>query len=95
MIVTSRLARFRARNGIKAETMANLCGFSVDDLEQIETGGQVSEADRLSLLILFNDELTLGEILSTRGSGDDAVILRRMDGAFRTTCLRWTGRTVA
>lgn len=88
--MASRLLRFRQRNGIKPETIARLCGFSVDDLQQFETGGQVPEADRLALLILFNDELTLGDILGNHISDDDDVTLRRMDCAFRTTCIRWS-----
>lgn len=93
-MVSCRLARWRERNGVKPETVASLCGFSVDDLQQIETGGQVSEADRFSLLVLFNDELTLGEILGNRVTDDDDVILWRMDRAFRLTCLRWTCRAL-
>lgn len=91
--MVSRLSHWRVRNSIAPETIAKLCGFSVDDLAQYETGGQVPEADALALLILFNDELTMGELLGAKTAGDDAPILARMDRAFRTSCLRWTRRS--
>lgn len=88
--MNSRLYRWRhERNMIKPEIIATLCGFSVDDLMQYESGcASIPDADRLALCVLFGDEFTIGQLLSSRLADDEYEILKHMDDAFREL-LRW------
>lgn len=91
--MTSRLYRWREeRNSIRREAIATLLGVSVDDLAQLETGGIVDGPNKLALELLFDERLTLGQILSSKVVEEEEAIQAEMDAAFRRTCERWRGQ---
>lgn len=87
----TRLARWRAYQGVPAITLATLLGISTQTLADIENGAALAHEDRFALLELFDNSHAVKMLLSTRteSPAEEAELLRSMTLAYTRTLARW------
>ena len=86
----SRLARWRERANIEAETFAALIDMTVAEFLRCEgMRHSMHDPEREALRWLFGDQFSASYLLAVP-QNDDRATMDKMDAAFRQVMLLWT-----